>query len=191
MSVRLIVASLVVSTTLLAQDKPPSCPADRPIDDILAEIHKLQKPKRNKNPLPENICAFGWCRKGRGQTSGKPAPETSEAKGTPASGESSSKPADQECNEAMELALDAAHDVEVGDYYFTEEKSYKPALFRYQDATKKKPSDAAILVRLGRTYERLNQRADALESYQAAAKLAGPEKYLQEAQAAIVRLQTK
>lgn len=88
----------------------------------------------------------------------------------------------------MERALEAAHDVDVGDFYF-EQTNYKAALLRYQDAVEQKPGDAAIHVRLGRVFEKLNQLPKAIEQYQAAQKLAGPEKWLDEARAALLRLQ--
>ncbi|MBV9608649.1 MAG: tetratricopeptide repeat protein [Acidobacteria bacterium] len=88
----------------------------------------------------------------------------------------------------MELAVDAAHNVEVGDYW-VEKKNYNAALSRYQEAVKEKPGDLAIHVRLGRVFERLNQLPRALEQYNAAEKLAGPKKWSDEAHEAVVRLQ--
>ena len=58
------------------------------------------------------------------------------------------------CNDAMELALEAAHNVDVGDYAFAE-KNYKGALLHYKDAVEEKPGDIAIRVRLGRVFEKL------------------------------------
>lgn len=92
------------------------------------------------------------------------------------------------CNDAMEMALEAAHNVDVGDYSFGE-KNYKGALLRYSDAAEEKPGDAAIHVRLGRVFEKLNQFPQAIQQYQAAQKLAGPEKWSDEARAALLRLQ--
>ena len=80
----------------------------------------------------------------------------------------------------MELALEAAHDVEVGDYYFSE-KNYNGALMRYQSAVKDKPRDAAIHVRLGRAFEKLRRSPEAIQQYKAAQELSGPEKWLVEA----------
>jgi tetratricopeptide (TPR) repeat protein len=88
----------------------------------------------------------------------------------------------------MEMALQAAHDVEVGDEYFAA-KNYNGALIRYKDAAEQKPGDAAILVRLGRVFERLGQLPKAIEQYKAAQELAGPAKWLDEAKAAVLRLQ--
>ena len=56
------------------------------------------------------------------------------------------------------LALEVAHNVEVGDYAFGE-KNYNGALLRYNDAVEEKPGDLAIRVRLGRVLEKLNQSA--------------------------------
>ena len=190
---RLLPVVLMFGTVLMAQSAPIPCPSDRPVDDIIGEIHKLQSKKnnRNKNPLPSGICIFGWCR----QISKTPptVPQSSPSDEVPAEAPtetaniSSSKPAADKCNAAMETALEAAHNVEVGDYYF-EEKNFKAALGRYQDALADKPDDAAIQVRLGRTFQKLNDTPHAVEHYQAAEKLATPEKWVQEAHDALARL---
>jgi len=88
----------------------------------------------------------------------------------------------------MKMAVEAAHNVEVGDYYFGE-KNYSGARMRYNDALEEKPGDLAIHVRLGRVLEKLNQIPQALEHYEAAEKLAGPEKWSDEAKSALRRLQ--
>ena len=88
----------------------------------------------------------------------------------------------------MEIVLKAAHDVEVGDYYF-EARNYSSALPRYQQAAAEKPGDAAIHVRLGRVFERLGQIPQAIEQYKSAQELAGPEKWSDEAKTALLRLQ--
>jgi tetratricopeptide (TPR) repeat protein len=87
----------------------------------------------------------------------------------------------------MELALEAAHNVDVGDYYFAE-KNYRGALLRYQSAVDEKPADAAIHVRLGRAFEKLGQISQAIDEYSAAQKLPGPVKWKDEATAALLRL---
>lgn len=92
------------------------------------------------------------------------------------------------CDAAMEAALSAAHNVEVGDFYF-KDKSYRPALLRYSDALEEKPGDAAIHVRLGRVFEKLNDVPRAIEHYQAAQKLGTPQKWTDEAKSALSRLQ--
>ena len=101
---------------------------------------------------------------------------------------SSSRIPVDKCDDAMEMALAAAHDVDVGDYSFAE-KNYKGALLRYKDAVEEKPGDAAIHVRLGRVFEKLDQLPQAIEQYKAAQKLAGLEKWSDEAGAALLRLQ--
>ena len=88
----------------------------------------------------------------------------------------------------MDKALDASHNVDVGDYYF-ELKNYSAALMRYRDAVEEKPGDITIHVRLGRVFEKLNQPPQAIEQYQAAEKLAGPQKWSDEAKSALLRLQ--
>jgi tetratricopeptide (TPR) repeat protein len=193
---------------MLAQSAPPSCPADRPVDDLLAEIHKQQASKkhRNSNPLPDVFCIGGWCR-GRSSKPKPPAhpesapqtpesapPQAATAAKDPGENESSSSsssraPADK-CDDAMEMALKAAHDVEVGDYSFAA-NNYGGALMRYKDAAEEKPGDAAIHVRLGRVFEKLRQLPQAIEQYKAAEELAGPAKWLEEAKAGVLRLENR
>lgn len=184
---------------MIAQSPPPSCPADRPVDDIIAEIHKQQSNKkhRNSNPLPDIICIGGWCRghssKQKPPIPTEPAPPqsvpTAKNPGEDESSSSSRAPVDK-CDDAMEMALKAAHDVEVGDYSF-EAKNYGGALMRYKDAAEEKPGDAAIHVRLGRVLEKLGQLPQAIEEYKIAQGLAGPAKWSDEAKAAVLRLQDR
>lgn len=90
----------------------------------------------------------------------------------------------------MEIALASAHDVEVGDTYFQDQR-YEAAMERYKDAVQQKPEDAAVHVRLGRALEKLNRLPDAMAQYQAAQKLSGPEKWTKEAAASLERLQRR
>ena len=189
-------AVTILSAGMFAQSSPPSCPADRPVDDIIAEVNKQQskKDRRNPNPLPDFICIWGWCRD-RPRTSPTdtdPAPGVSAPSGGDESSSSSSagKPSVSDCDEAMESALKAAQNVDVGDYYFAKE-NYRGALFRYEDASKEKPKDAAIRVRLGRAFEKLRELEKATEQYETAKKLGGPKKWSDEAEAALQRLQNK
>ena len=181
---------------MLAQSAPPSCPAQRPVDDIITEVHKQQSKKknRNKNPFPDVTCIWGWCR----DKSSNRTPPTFPDPGPPqldrgnestSSGhDSTSRNPVDDCNDAMEMALKAAHDVEVGDEYFAA-KSYDAALLRYKDAAEEKPGDAAIHVRLGRVFAKLGQIPQAIEQYKAAQELAGPAKWSHEAEEALLRLQ--
>jgi len=181
---------------MLAQSAPPSCPAERPVDDIITEVHKEQSKKKNRNanPFPNVECIFGWCRSGSSKRTPpivpESAPESTPPAQTPGGNESSSssRPPVDKCNEAMERALQAAHDVEVGDEYF-EAKNYTGAGMRYKDAAEQKPGDVAIQVRLGRAFEKLGHLPQAIEQYKAAQELAGPKKWLDEAKAAALRLE--
>jgi len=193
-----MIAVLFLSAAVFAQSAPSPCPAGRPVDEIIAEIHKQQSKKnsRNKNPLPTEVCIFGWCPKlGRtpptvpGPSPRTETPAANSSNQTTSDRVSSSRTAQDECLDAMDRAVDAAHNVEVGDYYF-EQLKYKAAQLRYQDAIDEKPDDAAIHVRLGRAFEKLNDVPQAMEHYKSAEKLATPERWSQEAHAALARLAT-
>jgi hypothetical protein len=184
------IAVVVVSAAVYAQSAPPRCPADRPIDDIIGDIHKEQSNKkhRNKNPLPQVDPIT------TPPTFPEPAPQVEMPTKTNGTGSSDRTaqpvlegPAEK-CADAMNMALEAAHDVEVGDYYFGRQK-YNGALQRYNDAAKEKPEDLAIHVRLGRAFEKLGQVSQAAQEYQAAQKLSGPQKWSEEAKSALIRLQ--
>lgn len=135
---------------MLAQSPPPPCPADRPVDDMIAEIHKQQSKKKHRNadPLPRGICIFGWCRDA--SRTPPPIPESaprvnlpSDENASSTSTTGSSTPVGK-CDTAMELALEAAQNVDVGDYYFGQQK-YNAALLRYNDALEEKPGDRPFM----------------------------------------------
>jgi tetratricopeptide (TPR) repeat protein len=188
------VAFAFVSAVTLAQSSASSCPADLPIDEIIGEMHKQQAKKKHHVaiPLPQVLCVGGWCRdlSKTPPTLPEPAPRVKVSNGE---NRSSPSPASNQlrdkCDNATEMALEAAHDVEVGDYYF-DAKRYSAALLRYQDALGEKPGDIAIYVRLGRVLEKLNRVPQAIEQYKAAQKLAGPAKWSEEAKTALMRLQS-
>ncbi len=142
------------------------CRNDRSVDEYLAEINKARK-QRNRNPLPDSVCIGGVC---KGSGTGKadprqlPTSHPPQTTGGGKSGESSSKE-DAEAPPAYD-PFAAAQSVEVGDYYFGEKK-YRPALSRYQEALESKPDDAAIYIRLGRTFDKLGEATRAFESYDA------------------------
>jgi tetratricopeptide (TPR) repeat protein len=88
----------------------------------------------------------------------------------------------------MKLALEAAHNVDVGDQYFRQ-KNYSGALMRYEGALEEKPQDVAIHVRVGRVLEKLGRLTQAIEAYNAAQNLPRTEKWSDEAKSALLRLQ--
>ncbi len=194
MRIRDFAAALILSACALAQAAPSECPADRPVDDIIAELQKQQAKKnnRNRNPFPDSVCVFGWCKGAKTPpTLPKPAPHAETAASPDVGAEttsSSSKSPTDSCSAAMERALEAAHNVEVADYYVLR-SNFRAALYRYQDAAEEKPQDTAIHVRLGRVLEKLNELPKALQEYKTAEKIPGPEKWLAEARAALTRLQ--
>ena len=191
---RCAVAVALLSATVVAQTVSPSCPADRPVDDIIAELHTQHSDhnQRNTNPLPQLACSWGWCidHSRTPPTFPEPAPQAKMPgdAGIPSSRVNSGGTPFETCADATKMALQAAHDVEVGDLSFAE-KNYSGALLRYREAVEEKPGDLSIHVRLGRVLEKLNQLPQAIEQYQAAQKLAGPKKWSDEAKAAVRRLQ--
>jgi tetratricopeptide (TPR) repeat protein len=188
---RILIAAALTVTSLPARASD-ACPSDRPVDEIIAQVQKQQSKKaaRNKNPMPDVMCIPGWCRQSgkTPPTIPQPAPRAETPSASNVGEVSSSKPSVNKCDEAMEKTLEAARDVEVGDFYFAD-KNFRPAASRYEGAVQNKPEDAAIHVRLGRVYEKLREPAQALEHYAAAAKLSGPEKWIEEARSAMSRLQ--
>jgi tetratricopeptide (TPR) repeat protein len=160
----------------------------------MAEVQKEQSHRkhRNSNPFPTILCSWGWCIDV--STTPPTFPESSpQVSSTADYNLSSNAPASesaavQTCGDAMKMALQAAHNVEVGDYYFGE-KNYKASLLRYQEALAEKPSDLAIHVRLGRAFEKMSQVPQAIAQYEAAQNLSGPERWSDEAKLALQRLQ--
>jgi tetratricopeptide (TPR) repeat protein len=187
-------AVVIVSAAMFVESAPASCPADRPVDDIIAEVHKEQSNKKHRNsgPFAQVTCSWGWCidHSTTPPTIPEPAPrvEVPSSKGTSSSTPGTDTIPVETCAAAMKMALEAAHNVEVGDYSFGQ-KNYNGALQRYNDALEEKPEDIAIYVRLGRALEKLDEIPQAIEQYKAAQKLAGPEKWSDEARSALLRLQ--
>jgi hypothetical protein len=187
--------SLMLPGAVLSQSPSPSpCPANAPVDEVITEMNK-QKPPRNKNPLPENMCIWGWCRQSnqipipKRKTEQQENPQPQQQANTSNPNEySTSKSESDKCLDAMEMTVAAAKDVDTGDFY-AKNKNYKAASMRYESALEKKQGDAAIYVRLGRAYEHLNDIPQAKESYSSAANLPGPEKWVNEAKDALTRLQ--
>lgn len=181
----------VISFAAIAQQPPAPAPAsaqaaacyhDKGVDAYIAELRK--RGKGTGNPLPNNICIFGWCSNpGMGPEEDKekrePAPEP-EAKPRlstrPGPNESSSKQETAAVRDTIPAQLEtynplrAAHDADVGDYYF-KEKNYRGALMRYRDALEQKPGDAALHLRIGRAAEKLGDSEQAFLAYDAALKL--------------------
>lgn len=84
----------------------------------------------------------------------------------------------------------AAKDVEVGDYYF-KRKNYRAALSRYQEALVYKDNDAMANLRLGQTYEKLNQPDEAVAHYEAYLKVLPHGPFSAEAEKAVAKLKEK
>jgi len=58
-----------------------------------------------------------------------------------------------------------AKSVEIGNFYL-KRKSYKAALSRFQEAVHSNPEYAPAYLGLGKTYEKLGRRQEALDAYQ-------------------------
>ena len=209
-----IAAALLIAMNTAAETHS-TCPADWPVDDLIVELNK--RPLHVKSPLPDSACIDLWvivpagtCREVKKSAppenpkpKAAPQPSTIQESSNdtgPASASSKdqrqdnqatpAKDVDEKCHAAMETALAAAHNVDVGDQNFAK-KNYNGALARYQDGVEQKPQDAAIHVRLARTLERMDRPDLAAEQYNEALKLGGPEKYVNEAKAALARLEKK
>jgi tetratricopeptide (TPR) repeat protein len=185
--------ALVLAVTVYAQPEKtsPTCEElqaalERPVDEYIKEINKRER-KRTKNPLPDNVCIFGWCTNTGAGPKPKPPnptgpfpPPAKRAEIPPengASGKVSSSqdtaepgavPAEAKCPAAAHDPIGAAKNVDIADYYM-QKKNYRAALSRYKEALEQKPGDPAIHLRLGRTHEMLEQREEARKHYQAAA----------------------
>jgi tetratricopeptide (TPR) repeat protein len=181
MRLRPAIVAVLLAWTLAAAQQPPfanSAPVlpckDHTVDEYLSEMHQRH---RNKNPLPD--CVLSWCREtGADQREPAPAPQPSQVRAEQGqAGESSSASTAAAATTGLQntsLAyrpVAAARNTEAGDYYFSE-KNYRAALSRFQEALEDKPDDAAIHLRLGRTYEKLNDPIKAFEHFDAALILA-------------------
>ena len=193
-----IVSSLLLLGAAGAQQmKPGVCIKDRSVDDYVAELRKMETKKGTHNPLPNDICIFAMCAHppgGPGEPKAKqPPPAPAPPPKPPANdNESSSKRDVPDVPQRLQAPaaydpIEAAHAVDVGDYYFGE-KNYRAALMRYADARENKPGDAAIHIRMGKTLEKLDELERAYVEYDAAAKLELEGKYLAEAKQAMQRL---
>ena len=189
MRIRLLVALVFLATQLFAQPQSPSCPADQPVDDLLATVHKLhsKRANRNKTLLTDSFCIGGWCLAAKNRP--KTAPEEIQVTPPPVDPASDAKVRVQvrQCEDALNDALHAAHNVEVGDQQ-VEEKNFRGALSRYEEALTQKPKDAAIEVRYARVEERLGNLEEAKKHYAAAAVLGSPQKWVDDAKLALERL---
>lgn len=203
---RLMLASVLIASCLVparAQTPPPAaaepCYKDKPVDEYVAELRKLQKKKGTHNPLPTDICLFGMCTHGGGPNGDKPR-ESAPVPEPTAPEKRTATPGDESSSKQGDLGIPtttvgppaydpvlAAHNVDVGDYYYGE-KNYRGALMRYQEAAQEKPGDAGIHLRMGRAWEGLKAPERAYVEYDAAAKLEPEGKSAAEAAAAMERL---
>ncbi|MBI2677729.1 MAG: hypothetical protein HYX28_03005 [Candidatus Koribacter versatilis] len=203
-------ALLFALATSLAQEPAAKtenpCYKDKGIDEYIAELQKLQKKKGTHNPLPNNVCIFGWCKNagaGPAETKPKSGPKAEEAEERPQADTRASRPVDDvessskkedlgiATTPAAEIStydpIGAARDADVGDYYF-HENNYRGALMRYSDALKEKPGDAGVHLRLARGWEKLGAAERAYLEYDAVVKLEREGKSASEAKDGMARL---
>jgi len=198
----LVLVSLVGMAQEPAVKAQLGCYKDKSVDEYIVELNKRQKGSRN--PLPNDICIFGMCgHTGVGPKEKQPDPPPPSAKP-----ELKRRPENADHGEANESTskketvgvagtlpaeassydpVSAARDVDVGDYYFRQ-KNYRGALNRYADAAKAKPGDAAIYLRMGRGWEKLNTPERAYLHYDAVLQLEPEGKSAGEAKEAMARL---
>jgi tetratricopeptide (TPR) repeat protein len=182
---------------------PKVCGGGRTIDDYLADLAKEQKKKRNKNPFPDSVCVWGWCKTGVKKPPADPLPDPPSVsddqkrdaqQAAPPPGTSSSKQTGITPPPAEVTSVDpscdpqqAAKDVDVGDYYF-DQKNYKAALNRYKLALEEWSSEPAIHFRAAKTYEALKDRDHATAEYHSVIDLVPNTSLAQEAQTSLSRL---
>lgn len=187
---QLLLAIFVVASAAALQDAPApqsvaetgqraECFRDKGIDDYIQDIKKMKTEARRRGRFsPTDVCIFGYCT-GGGAPPGLPPekpPAPSVAEDDP---ESTSRAREYE-------PLAAAHEAEVGDYYYGE-KNYRAALVRYVEALRLKPGDAALHLRIGRALEKLAQPQPAYLAYDSTLKLEAKGKTLSEAQKGLAR----
>lgn len=189
MRIALLLAGLMLITQLAAQT-PPSCPADQPVDDLLTTIHKLhsKRANRTKTLLADSFCIGGWCLAARDRPKTFPEEIQITPPATDAEADPQKRVQIRQCEDALNDALHAAHNVEVGDQEF-DQKNFRGALGRYEEALGQKSKDAAIEVRYARTAERLGNFEDARKHYKAALALGTPAKWSDEAKLSLQRLE--
>jgi hypothetical protein len=192
--IRCAAAVMIVSVTVCAQSVPPACPADLPVDDIIAEVHKEQSKRqhRNTDPYPTLHCNWGWCidvsKTPPTFPESGPRVSSTDNQYINSNATSSVTVSVETCGTTIKVALVVTQNVEVGDQYFAQ-KNYNGALMRYEEARKEKPGDVAIYVRLGRGHENLGQLPQAIQAHDAANKLPRTEKWIDEAKSALLHLQ--
>jgi tetratricopeptide (TPR) repeat protein len=194
---------IVLSPCLLAQqtaksnnDPPKSSAAPvqscgiGTIDEYLAAKKKAKR-VHDKNPLPDDVCVFGWCRSNPNAPDPTNLPTSHPSDDTTgsakqSSNESSSKPViGPTCD-----VYSAVHDVEVGDFNY-EDKNFRGALIRYKSALDNKPNDPGILLRLGKTFEKLGDLESARGKYQASIAAAPEGPTAKESKSALSHLAPK
>ena len=191
MRLRLLLAIVFVATQLAGQTQSAACPADQPVDDLLATVHKLhsKRANRNKSLLTDSFCIGGWCLAARDRP--KTSPEEIQVTPPSVNPDTDAKTRVQirQCEDALNDALHAAHNVEVGDQQI-EQKNYRGAVSRYSDALDQKPKDAAIEVRYARAAELVGDIDEAKKHYAVAAALSAPKKWVDDAKLGLERLES-
>ena len=163
MRLRLLLAIVFVATQLAGQTQSAACPADQPVDDLLATVHKLhsKRANRNKSLLTDSFCIGGWCLAARDRP--KTSPEEIQVTPPSVNPDTDAKTRVQirQCEDALNDALHAAHNVEVGDQQIEHQlqrlnnqrarlaaDSQAPS-FRFWSFTVKGLATAAVLVVFG------------------------------------------
>lgn len=82
---------------------------------------------------------------------------------------------------------DAAHDVDVGDTYFSD-KSYSAAATRYRSALQTDPANATAMLHLAQTLEKMHRKPEAVAEYQKFLATNPPDPEAKKARAALEKL---
>jgi tetratricopeptide (TPR) repeat protein len=153
-------------------------------------------PSTGKEPGPTQAPPRSDRNKEAGESSSRDtridiSPPKNDARDHPGSADAENKPPDDAESDVQEFhpwdPHKAAKDVEVGDFYFRR-KNYRAALDRYKEALLYKDNDAMANLRLGETYEKLNQPDAAIPHYEAYLKIVPHGPFSQQAEKALERL---
>ena len=103
----------------------------------------------------------------------------------------SQPPADPKTAADVKADPEFTKDMEVGDFYLNERKNYKGAELRFRDALEHKPNDPLATFKLAQSLEGLRQFDEARQTYATYLKLDPNGRFVEQANKALERLESK